>query len=64
VQELEQIAQEPDRARACFMDAGIIYARAGAPEKARRCRMELNRLNFYRGSDAPSPARRARAAAR
>src|SRR5262249_14888442 len=46
--------QEPERARAFFMAAAIIYTRAGAPEKARRCRMELDRLNFYRASDAPA----------
>jgi hypothetical protein len=52
--------QEPDRARAFFMAASIIYTRAGAPEKARRCRMELERLNFYRAGDAaPAPVRAA-----
>lgn len=39
--------RDPDRARAFFMAAALIYKRAGAPEKARRCRTELDRLNFY-----------------
>ena len=56
--------QEPERARAFFMAAAIIYTRAGATEKARRCRMELDRLNFYRASDAAPAARSSRAVAR
>ena len=55
--------QEPDRARAFFMAAAIIYTRAGATEKSHRCRMELDRLNFYRAGEAmPTPP--ARTAAR
>jgi len=54
--------QEPDRARAFFMAAALIYKRAGAPEKARRCRAELDRLNFYRADGAPA-ARSPRTAA-
>jgi hypothetical protein len=56
--------REPERARAFFMAAAIIYTRAGAAEKAHRCRMELDRLNFYRAGEAPMPTPAARAAAR
>ena len=45
--------QEPERARTFFMAAKLIYARADATEKARRCQLELHRLDFYnRGQDA------------
>jgi hypothetical protein len=56
--------QDPERARAFFMAAAIIYTRAGATEKARRCRMELDRLNFYGAGNAPAAAPPTRAAAR
>jgi hypothetical protein len=45
--------QEPARARTFFMAAKLIYARADAAEKARRCQLELHRLDFYnRAQDA------------
>ena len=56
--------RDPDRARAFFMAAALIYKRAGAPEKARRCRVELERLNFYGTGTAPVVAPAARPAAR
>jgi len=56
--------QDPERARSLFIAAALIYARAGAAEKARRCRMELDRLNFYRADAGPVAARDARSAAR
>ena len=46
--------QEPEQARAYFVAAAVAYTRAGATEKARRCRMELDRLNFYGAGDAPT----------
>ena len=48
---------EPEQARVHFVAAAIAYTRAGASEQARRCRMELHRLNFYRGGDLPSASR-------
>lgn len=48
---------EPEQARVYFVAAAIAYTRAGANDQARRCRMELHRLNFYRGGDLPSASR-------
>jgi hypothetical protein len=48
---------EPEQARVHFVAAAIAYTRAGANDQARRCRMELHRLNFYRGGDLPSASR-------
>jgi hypothetical protein len=45
--------QDPERARTFFLAAAMIYTRAGALEKGRRCQLELHRLDFYRrGQDA------------
>jgi len=49
--------REPEQARVHFVAAAIAYTRAGASEQARRCRMELHRLNFYQGGDLPSASR-------
>ena len=49
--------QEPEQARAYFVAAAVAFTRAGATEKARRCRMELERLNFYGAGDAPTASR-------
>jgi hypothetical protein len=46
--------QEPEQARAYFVAAAVAFTRAGATAKARRCRMELERLNFYGAGDAPT----------
>ena len=48
---------DPEQARVHFVAAAIAYTRAGANDQARRCRMELHRLNFYRGGDLPSASR-------
>ena len=56
--------RDPERARTLFMTAAIIYTRAGAAEKARRCRMELDRLNFYGAGDPTPPIRPERYASR
>ena len=55
---------EPEQARVHFVAAAIAYTRAGANDQARRCRMELHRLNFYRGGDLPSASRLQRQAPR
>jgi hypothetical protein len=55
--------QEPGRARALFMAAAVIHGCAGADEKARRCRTEFDRLNFYHAGEAPVTARPAPSAA-
>ena len=49
--------QEPEQARAHFVAAAVAYTRAGATEKARRCRMELDRLNLHGVGDAPLASR-------
>jgi hypothetical protein len=55
---------EPEQARVHFVAAAIAYTRAGANDQARRCQLELHRLNFYRGGDLPSASRLQRQAPR